>query len=333
MLKAPSFWQSPRTLKDKICIKALTPLGLIYGWVAKKRFDFHYPVPLARPVVCIGNITMGGTGKTPAAMAVCDMLKERGHNPHFLSRGYGGSEEGPLQVSPDRDTPADVGDEPLLLVHKAPTWISTSRPLGAQAAIDTGASVIIMDDGFQNPSLHKDFSLVVIDGGAGFGNKKIFPAGPLREDIAFGLSRADAVVIVGEDATGAENEVMKHTPHLPVFKAHLKPDTTNPDISGKTVFAFAGIGRPEKFRDSLIAAGAIIDTWKSFPDHFPYTETDLADFMNAAEEKGAIVLTTAKDHVRLPASLQSHVSVFRVEMAFDDPGRLADMLDTALAEH
>ena len=330
MFNAPGFWYAQRTAKDRVLAKILTPLGTAYGWLAQKRFEMHAPAPMARPVICIGNLVAGGAGKTPTAMALCDMLRDKGYNPHFLSRGYGGTEDGPTQVSLSRDTARDVGDEPLLLAEKAPAWVSHNRAQGAQAAIDTGASIIIMDDGFQNPSLHKDFSLLVFDGGAGFGNKKIFPAGPLREPAGFGLARADAAVIIGADTTGAENEIHRHRPDIPLLKAHLAPDPGNPDIFGKKVFAFAGIGRPDKFRDSLAAAGAVLEGWSAFPDHFAYIEQDLAELMRDAEAQNAMIITTAKDHVRLPEKLKDKVQVFRVHLVWEDAQAISRLLDAAL---
>ncbi len=317
MMRTPPFWYRTSEREDRLAATVLSPAGFVYGWALRKRFDFYYPVPLAKPVICVGNMVAGGAGKTPVVMSLVGLLQEAGYNPHILTRGYGGAEGGPLQVSPGRDTPADVGDESLLLVEKAPTWVSANRPLGAQAAIDSGASLIIMDDGFQNPSIHKDFALVVIDGAVGFGNGKIFPAGPLREEIAFGFSRAHAAVIVGEDKAGVAATVKKYA-DIPIFNATLKPDAGNPDLFGKQVFAFAGIGRPEKFRASLIAAGAMIEGWGSYPDHFAYVEDDLKELVAAAEAKNAIIVTTAKDHVRLPASLKPKITKFSVLLEWQD---------------
>ncbi|HEX2752686.1 MAG TPA: tetraacyldisaccharide 4'-kinase [Alphaproteobacteria bacterium] len=328
-LKAPAFWYDAEAKGAAILQNVLSPFGKVYGWASRQRFDLYYPVPMARPVICVGNLVTGGAGKTPVAMSLVDILQAAGHNPHLLSRGYGGSEEGPIQVSPDRDTAADVGDEALLLVTKAPTWVSRNRALGAQAAIDTGASVIIMDDGYQNPAIYKNFSLVVIDGGAGFGNGAVMPAGPLREDLAFGLSRAHAIAIIGEDTKNAAAVVAAHT-DKPVYTGRLKPDADNPDLFGKRIFAFAGIGRPEKFRESLIESGAVVDTFGDFPDHCAYEEKDLGEFMQEADAKKAIVVTTAKDHVRLPPALKARVSVFNVHVVWDQPDELSAHITASL---
>jgi len=328
--KTPAFWYDAAAPFAAQKAAVLSPLAAFYGFTVRQRFDLYYPVPLARPVVCVGNLVAGGAGKTPVVLSLVDLLKERGYNPHLLTRGYGGSETGPIQVSPGRDTADDVGDEALLLVTKAPTWVSRNRPLGAQEAIDTGANIIVMDDGYQNPSIYKDFSLLVIDGAAGFGNGRLLPAGPLREPLEFGLSRAHAVVLLGEDKSGVLDVVRQHT-DAPVLGARLVPDTDNPDLFGKKVFAFAGIGRPEKFRDSLAAAGAVIEGWGSYPDHCAYTEEDLQELMTAAQAGGALVVTTAKDHVRLPAALKPKVLVFGVHIEWDDPALLVTLIDEAVA--
>jgi tetraacyldisaccharide 4'-kinase len=317
-LRTPDFWYRRQTTADKALTFLLRPLGAAYAFLSRQNFDLYHPVPLARPVVCVGNLVAGGAGKTPVVLSLVGMMLDAGYNPHILTRGYGGSEKGPLQVAPNRDTAEYVGDEALLLVDKAPTWVSRSRPLGAQEAIDTGASVIIMDDGFQNPSLYKDFSFVVVDGGVGFGNGLVMPAGPLRENISFGLSRADAVVIVGDDKCGVAAQIAGHRADLPVFQAWLRPDAANPDLFGKPVFAFAGIGRPEKFKDSLVAAGAMLEGWGSYPDHFAYTEEDLKELVAAADARGAMIVTTAKDHVRLPSALKPRVQKFNVVLEWQD---------------
>lgn len=314
-IPTPAFWYEDRP--SALWQHALVPLGFLYGHAVKSRFGLYHPVPLSRPVLCVGNLVAGGAGKTPVVMSLVPLMQEAGFNPHILSRGYGGAEAGPLQVSPGRDTAEDVGDEALLLVDAAPCWIAKNRALGAQAAIDSGADLIIMDDGHQNPSLYKNFSLVVIDGTVGFGNGKIMPAGPLREDIVSGLARAHAAVVIGEDKKGVNEAIKKHA-NIPVFSARLAPAAENPDVAGKSVVAFAGIGRPEKFRETLAKAGAEIAGWKAFPDHFAYAETDLKDLLKTAEEKNATPVTTAKDHVRLPDNLKEKIIKFSVRLEWED---------------
>lgn len=329
MIATPSFWYQQKTLTEKLLKWTLAPLGWIYGWLVRKKFDMYFPVPMAKPVICVGNLVAGGAGKTPVVLSLADLLRDKGYNPHLLTRGYGGKETGPLQVSPNRDTAYDVGDEALLLVEKAPTWISAKRPLGAQAAIDTGANIIVMDDGFQNPVIYKDFSFVVIDGKVGFGNKGIMPSGPLRESAAFGLSRADAVVLIGEDRAGAGDVIRRHT-QAPILQAALVPDDDNPDVKGKKVFAFAGIGRPLKFKEMLDAAGALVEGWAPFPDHYPYDDEDLKEIVAAADAAGAMLVTTAKDHVRLPAGLKQKVQKFSVHLVWQNPDDVVPLIEQAL---
>lgn len=331
MISPPLFWYDTKTTGAKAWGVALAPFGWIYGWCVRKRFDLYFPIPLSEPVICVGNLVAGGAGKTPAVLALVDLLAEEGLNPHVLTRGYGGSESGPTQVSPGRDQARDVGDEALLLVEKAPTWVAVNRPLGAQAAIDTGATVIVMDDGFQNPVIYKDAAFVVVDGAVGFGNRHVMPAGPLREPIRFGLSRADAAVIVGEDRAGAGEILRKHRPDMPVFSARLVPEAEDlAALRSKKLFAFAGIGRPEKFKETLMAEGLEVEGWAAFPDHYPYEEDDLAEIMKAAEEFGGVLVTTAKDHVRLSKSLAAKIFQLRVRLVFDRPEEVVALIRRAL---
>lgn len=329
MMMAPNFWYHQRTLIDRFLKTALTPLGWIYGLLVKKKFDIVFQVPMEKPVICVGNIVAGGAGKTPVVLSLVDLLKDRGFNPHILTRGYGGTETGPLQVSPGRDTSYDVGDEALLLVEKAPTWVAARRAAGAQSAMESGADIVVMDDGFQNAIIYKDFSFIVVDGAVGFGNKAVMPAGPLRESLTFGLSRADAAVIVGEDKTGVA-ELIRRQRDIPILHASLEPDNTNPDIRGASVFAFAGIGRPLKFKESLEAAGATVEGWAAFPDHYPYEEEDLKEIVAAAEARGVMLLTTAKDHVRLPASLKAKVQTFGVHLVWQNKDDVLPLIESAL---
>lgn len=332
MFRAPDFWHESDA-KNRAVSDILWPLGAVWSFFSRKRFDLHVPVPMEKPVICAGNVVLGGAGKTPLALALCDILQDMGLNPHFLTRGYGGTEPGPLQVAPARDTAADVGDEALLLVERAPTWVAARRALGAQAAFDTGANAVILDDGFQNAALFKDVSILAVDGGYGFGNGRVFPAGPLREDLAFGLSRAQAVVVIGEDRAAAGDTIRRLAPALPLFEADLIPDSSNPPVAGRAVYAFAGIGRPEKFRETLERAGAKVEGWGAFPDHYAYRPEDLTDMVKEAEAKGALILTTAKDHVRLPEGLKEKISPFRVRLAWrgDAVTRLTSLIAGAIS--
>lgn len=328
-LSTPAFWYAAR---PPAWAGLLRPLGRLYALAHRHRQTMHHPVPLARPVICVGNAVAGGAGKTPLVMALVALLQDRGWNPHIVSRGYGGREAGPLQVSPNRDTAEDVGDEPLLLVEAAPTWIARNRPLGAQAAIDTGASVIVMDDGYQNPAIYKDYSILMLDGAAGLGNGQVMPAGPLREDFADALSRADAVVLAGDDSRDLAGQIARLRADVPVFRARVMPAADAPDLSNKTVYAFAGIARPEKFRLTLQQAGAEVEGWAEFSDHYPYEEEDLRELMASAAEKNVPVYTTVKDHVRLPAALRDRVHAYAVRLDIDDVDGLLTHIETVLAD-
>lgn len=331
-LPTPSFWYDQSGAAARAAAIALAPFGWIYAAAVRQRFSMHYPVPMDRPVICIGNLVAGGAGKTPVVMALVALLQESGMNPHILSRGYGGAEEGPLQVSPARDTAHDVGDEPLLLVDAAPTWVARNRALGVQAAIDTGATVIVMDDGFQNPSFYKDVALLVIDGHAGLGNGQVMPAGPLRENFDSAMARADGVIIVGDDRHGVATRIVAAKNNVPVFAAKLLPASDAPSVAGQAVYAFAGIGRPEKFRATLEAAGATVEGWAEFPDHYPYAEEDLAELLASATARGVPVYTTAKDHVRLPPALRARVTPFAVSLQLAAPQELVAHITGLIAQ-
>jgi len=330
MFKMPKFWYSQKTFQDKILKDIFLPASLVYGWLVKKRFELYFPVPMERPIICVGNLVTGGAGKTPLVMSLVDGMKERGYNPHILTRGYGGEEEGPVQVSPARDTAKYVGDEALLLVNKAPTWVAKNRQLGAQVAMDSGANIIIMDDGFQNPIIYKDFSIIVIDGKVGFGNRMLIPAGPLREPIEQGINRAQVLVIIGEDMVNTEEKLKRINPNLIILHASIVTSKDCPDIKDKKVAAFAGIGRPEKFKESLESEGAEVAMWKNFPDHYEYNENDLQQFIKDAEAKDLTIFTTAKDFVRVPVSLKEKISVFNIELEWHDDG--LDKLLSAIEE-
>lgn len=317
-MRAPDFWH-----KDSLASRLLAPLGRVYGWVVARRLAEANPYRPALPVICIGNIVSGGAGKTPVCLALVDHLRNRGRQPHVLTRGYGGTEAGPRAVDPIRHDSTRVGDEALLLAAHAPTWVARWRPDGAIAAAQMGADILVMDDGFQNPTIARDLSLIVVDGGYGFGNGRIIPAGPCREDIATGLARADAVVLVGDDRTGA----MTRLGDLPVLRAHLTPGPEAADFQGRKVVAFAGIGRPEKFFSSLRECGAELVSTHSFPDHHPYDRAELAELAAEAKAAGALLSTTAKDAVRVPSDLRGGLAVLTVRLEWDTPELLDQLLD------
>ncbi|MGE3149917.1 MAG: tetraacyldisaccharide 4'-kinase [Pseudorhodoplanes sp.] len=310
-MRDPAFWWR----KPGLASRLLAPVAAIYGAVAARRMA--RPGYRARiPVFCIGNFTLGGAGKTPTALAVARLLIAAGERPFFLSRGYGGALAGPLRVEPATHRAADIGDEPLLLARMAPTIVARDRKAGAEMAQASGASLIIMDDGLQNPSLEKDLSLAVVDGRRGIGNGSVFPAGPLRAPLAQQIAHVDAVLLVGGGTMPGHDR--------PVFTARLEPD---PDaaasLQGKTILAFAGIGDPQKFFETLSAIGARPGATESFPDHHRYSRTDTERLLKRAARDKLILVTTEKDLARMAgdpdcAALWRAAQVLPVTLAPDD---------------
>lgn len=318
-MRPPEFWSAnPRGRDAAWTLRfLLTPVSWLYAAAAEHRIRTTVPRHAPAPVVCIGNFTVGGAGKTPIARAVRAKL---GPNAHTLSRGYGGRAIGPLRVTPDMD-PREVGDEPLLHAKDGPAWIARDRLAGAMAAAQAGAHVIVMDDGFQNPSLAKDLSILAVDPGFGVGNGQVFPAGPLRERLSAGLARADAIVMLGDVTENASwlDEFTK-----PVLFARLAPSAPPPP--GK-LLAFAGLARPEKFFDTLQAAGGEVEDAVPFADHHFYSEGDLRLLSQMAEERdGAQLITTEKDAARLSPEWRARVAVLPVAARFDDETALDALL-------
>jgi len=322
-MRPPDFWSRPTPGWQTAL---LAPAAAAYRWAGRLRQTSVTPHRAGIPVLCVGNLTLGGTGKTPIAIALGGIAKASGHTPFFLTRGYGGTLRGPVRVDPALHLASDVGDEPLLLAEAAPVIVARDRVAGAQRALHDGASLIIMDDGFQNPALAKDMSLIVIDGEAGFGNGAVFPAGPLRETVAQGLARAQGIVVV-EGARPSIDETAFDP--LPVFHASLAPDPHDADmLRGQMVFAFAGIGRPEKFFATLRACGAVVADTRSFPDHFPFAQGEVAALHAQAKALGARLVTTQKDYVRLPPPLRAGIATLRVSAAFSDYAGIAKFIAT-----
>nr|WP_241764650.1 tetraacyldisaccharide 4'-kinase [Hyphomonas johnsonii] len=298
----------------------LSPLAFAYRLGVQNKLKKAVPVRVDIPVICIGNLTVGGVGKTPVVAAIRALLTARGVRTATLSRGYGGGAKGVVRVQTGTHTAADVGDEPLMLAASGESWIGRDRVAAARAMQADGVQVIVMDDGHQNPSLHKDLSLVVIDAAAPFGNGHLLPKGPLREPVADGLSRAGGVVLMG--AGDVPTAAAKSG--LPVLRATVEPTSAIPD--GPLV-AFAGIGRPIKFFDALKAAGADLREAVGYGDHHAYSDGELKFLHSLAERHGARLVTTTKDHVRLPQREQQRVLAFPVAARFEDPGALDALLD------
>ena len=317
-MKTPTYWKNKNFVSTMLC-----PLSGIYAAATAWRLKMTKAQKVDVPVICVGNLTAGGTGKTPVAVALAQIVREAGKKPFFVSRGYGGSLSGVI-VDTAVHTAQQVGDEPLLLSREAPVSINADRYSAARKAVENGAEIIIMDDGFQNPTLHKDISFLVFDGGFGIGNGRVLPAGPLREKFAAGLQRADAAIIVGEDKTGLREKLGD----MPVFEAHTValplPETSMP------VIAFAGIGRPEKFYDSLRQAGLDVVRTFDFPDHHVYKESELRDLIDIAWKKDCELFTTAKDFVKIPHDLRHHFKVLEIAIKWQDKAGLRRFLHNIL---
>jgi tetraacyldisaccharide 4'-kinase len=322
-MREPAFWWREPSLASAL----LAPLAAAYGAVAQVRLERHGRRADV-PVVCIGNLTVGGAGKTPTALAVARMLADE--RPVFLSRGYGGALAGPVLVDPLRHRAREVGDEPLLLARAAPTIVARNRVRGAGFA--AGASVIVMDDGFHNPSLAKDFSVLVVDARRGIGNGQVIPAGPLRAPVDAQLTRAQALVVVGTSSRGSAIAERASTRNIPVFQARLRPDAGFIDrLAGRRVLAFAGIGDPEKFFATLADAGIAPAATRSFPDHHRYTPAEAEALCNEAERGGLVLVTTEKDLARLSGEdqlkqLAGRAKALPVTLAFKDEAPFKSLL-------
>jgi tetraacyldisaccharide 4'-kinase len=331
-MREPAFWWREAGLAAGL----LAPLAKLYGAVAGARLT-RRGARAAVPVVCIGNLTVGGAGKTPLALALARRLAADGDTPMLLSRGYRGRLEGPLRVDPVRHRAVDVGDEPLLLARAAPTFVARDRVAGAQAAVAAGAGVIVMDDGFQNPSLHKDFSVLVVDGRRGIGNARVIPAGPLRAPLMAQLARADALVVVGPSQAAADVTAAARAHGVPVFHAVLAPDAAAvATLAGARVLAFAGIGDPQKLFATLTAAGIAVAATRSFPDHHRYTPAQAAMLCAQADREALMLVTTEKDLVRMQsdagvAALAARARALPVTLMLAEPGGFWRLLRTKLA--
>jgi tetraacyldisaccharide 4'-kinase len=302
-MRAPEFWQSPKPgIVARLLIAALTPFSLLYGRAAVSRMA-RRGSRVNAPVICVGNFVAGGAGKTPTAMAIAHWLKRVGETPYFLSRGYGGAlsaDGGAHLVDRRRHCAAEAGDEPLLLARVANTVVARDRPTGAMLALAGGASLIVMDDGLQNPSLRRDFTLAVIDGAVGFGNGRMLPAGPLRAPIDLQMKVTSAGLVIGEGEAGKRAAALFTAAGKPVFHGRLAPDANAAlRVLGEKVVAFAGIGRPQKFFDSLEACGARLVARHSFRDHHPYRLSEILALQRQAEALGALLVTTEKDMIKV----------------------------------
>lgn len=317
-MRAPNFWNAP---PDEVTwqAKLLSPLGALYAYATQRRLARGAFEKMSVPVICVGNLNAGGVGKTPTVVSIVNMLRDQFHDPHIISRGYGGTLKGPIRVDPARHTAAQVGDEPLLLSAFADVWVSKDRKAGAEAAIDAGASVLVLDDGFQNPELAYDVSIVVVDAEIGFGNSLCLPAGPLREPVDVGLKRADFLLSIGDPLA---QERFKARVDLPAKVPHLTGSLevlqTGMDWGGMRVVAFAGIGRPEKFFNTLRSLGAKLIRTEALADHEKLSSALIGRLEAEALAANAQLVTTEKDAARLPSAYRAKVITLPVRLVIDD---------------
>ncbi|MGN6287281.1 MAG: tetraacyldisaccharide 4'-kinase [Afipia sp.] len=331
-MREPSFWYGPPSFWSRM----LSPLGALYGAITARRMS-REGVRVGIPVICVGNYHVGGAGKTPATLALAAMLRDMGERPVVVSRGYGGNLEGPVRVHATQHTAADVGDEPLMMAGQVPVIVSRDRVAGAALAREDDASVVLLDDGFQNPSLQKDLSLLVIDAARGVGNGAVFPAGPLRAPLKSQIARTDALIVVGQGgaADGVARDVTARGGL--VLRATLQPDERSlAALRGKRVLAFAGIGDPARFVATLRAQGIEVADSRAFADHHPFTSDDMARLVADAMQQSLQLVTTEKDMARIRSDARlradaARIATLPVTMTFDDAARLRALVGERLS--
>lgn len=322
-MKAPSFWQTKNIIST-----LLLPFAGVYYCASKVNYKRIEPVTLPIPVICVGNLTVGGAGKTPVALHIGELLKKKNINAFFVSRGYGGTQKSPLRVDTEMHTAMQVGDEPLLLAKVLPTIVGRNKVEAAKLAIAQGAEVIVMDDGFQNPSLTKDLSLIVVDRRLSFGNERLLPAGPLREKVGSGIKRAGGIVIINP-----ANFMPTSLPGVPFLLARSHPKPSMLELRGKRIIAFCGIAIPHKFYYMLKTSGAEIVDKISFPDHYRYKQKDFLSLKEKTKEHSAILVTTSKDAARMAKDFKEEmkdIHIAEMELIFENQDRLEALIEEAI---
>ena len=326
MLKAPKFWYQK---KDTIFSRGLYPLSLLFRLGTKIRNIINHTSKSPLPIICIGNIVIGGAGKTPVALKIGKILIEAGYKPHFISKGYAGIIKTNTLVE-SWHSPKSVGDESLLLSEIAPTWIGINRNNSIKLANDKGCDCIIMDDGFQNPTIHKDFSIIVINASQEFGNKRVIPSGPLRESIKRGMSRTNLVIVIGDKTNDLEKLIPSN---IPIISGQFNINNESKIFKGQKITAFAGIAYPEKFFNSLRDQGAKIVKEITFPDHHIFDENDLLNLAEIANKTQSILVSTQKDFVRIPKSYRSLINTLDGEIVFQNQNLIKEILSNVIENH
>ena len=326
MLKAPKFWY---VKKDTFFSRILFPFSLIFRLGTKIRKLISYTHTFSLPIICVGNIVVGGAGKTPVSLKIGKILKTAGYNPHFVSKGYAGIIKTNTLVE-SWHSPKTVGDESLMLSEVAPTWIGIKRNESIQLAKEKGGDCIIMDDGFQNPTIYKDLSIIVINSSQEFGNRRVMPSGPLRESIRRGLSRTNLIIVIGK----VTDYLKKTIPdNIPVISAKFNINNENKIFKGQKITAFAGIAYPEKFFNSLREQGAKIVKEVTFPDHHIFDENDLLSLAEIANKTQSILVSTQKDFVRIPKSYRSLVNTLEGEIVFENEELFKEIITNVIENH
>lgn len=314
MFKSPKFWED----KESFWTKLLLPFSHLYSFLGNLKLSRITPESASVPVVCVGNVVLGGAGKTPTVELICNVLKKSGFNPHILTGGYGGYLKNVVKVDPSKHYYLQVGDEALLSAVVAPTWIGRNRVNSAKAAVSSGADVLVLDDGFQNNSLIKNFKILVVDSNQGIGNGYVFPAGPLRETLESGVKKSDIVFIVGEKNEYLESLILSAKKNVVICYGKTEVVTPSESLTSSKVIGFCGLGYPDKFRKTILDCELDLEDFISFSDHHPYTITEIQKLIKAAKTSGAKLVTTKKDFIKIPDVFKNEVCVIEIKMTSSD---------------